>query len=438
MDERKKVLDYLWKNGIVATPEDVDRILKNGGIKYFEEKMKKPEPLVKNYEIIKSREYFEASTGKSDSFRKLFQDRFVKIKRILQSRVSVGSSVDIEFAKMHEGETTVIAMVMNIRESKYGYVLELEDLTGSITAYADQATGQTILPDDIIGVKGNLRNGRLYVKEVTYPGIDNAQKKEKIVDSDSAIVFISDTHVGSKMFMENEFERFIDWLNTSESGKRVKYLIISGDLVDGIGIYPGQEKDLEIEDIYQQYSKLSRLFEKMRGDIVKFLIPGNHDMVRMAEPQPPLSREIRSMFDENSIFLSNPAYISIEGVRILLYHGMSLNDLMDLIRGMRYDNAIKMMEEILKRRHLSPFYGRNVPVAPMPEDFMVIEEVPDIFVTGHIHVHRIGVHHGVLLLNASAWQRQTEYQKMHNFVPDPCKVTIKFLNKPGFSVLDFK
>ncbi len=208
--------------------------------------------------------------------------------------------------------------------------------------------------------------------------------------------------------------------------------------MDGIGIYPGQEKDLEMDDIYEQYSKLADLLNLLNNEINIFLIPGNHDLVRIAEPQPVLPKEIRSMFNDNVRFLSNPSYISIEGMKILLYHGMSLNDLMDLIRGMKYDNVLKMMEELLKRRHLAPFYGRNVPLAPTPEDFMVIEEVPDIFVTGHIHVHRTGIYHGVLLLNASTWQKQTDYQRMHNFVPDPCKVTIKFLNKPGFSVLDFK
>ncbi len=431
MNERRKVLEMLWKNGIIATPEELDRIMKNGATNYTIKKET-------GYEILKSRDLFEASTGKSESFRKLFQDRYTKIKRILQSRVSVSSPVDVEFAKISEGEVTVIAMVMDVRESRYGYIMEIEDLSGSITAYAENAIGERILPDDILAIKGNVKNGKFYVKEVIYPDVDNAQKKEKIVESENAIAFISDTHVGSRMFMEENFSRFIGWLNSSDSGKRVKYLVISGDLVDGIGIYPGQEKDLELGDIYDQYSKLSYFLEKIRKDVTIFLSPGNHDLVRISEPQPSLPQDVRKMFPDNVVFLSNPSYISIEGVKVLIYHGASLNDFIDLIKGMKYDNAIKMMEEILKRRHLAPFYGRNVPLAPMLEDFMVIEEIPDIFVTGHIHVHKTGIYHGTLLLNASAWQKQTDYQKMHNFVPDPAKVTLKFLNKPGFSVIDFK
>jgi hypothetical protein len=81
MDERREILDYLWKNGIVPTPDELDKIIKNGGIEYVRGRMEKRREKVDEIEIIKSREYFEATSGKSDSFKKLFQDRYVKIKK---------------------------------------------------------------------------------------------------------------------------------------------------------------------------------------------------------------------------------------------------------------------------------------------------------------------------------------------------------------------
>ncbi|MEM0185389.1 MAG: hypothetical protein QXP00_05800, partial [Thermoplasmata archaeon] len=89
MDERKKVLDFLWNNGIIATPDLMEKIMKNGGLSYAQELIKKDDSRISNYEILKSRDIFEASAGKSESFRKLFQDRYIKIKKILQARVSV-------------------------------------------------------------------------------------------------------------------------------------------------------------------------------------------------------------------------------------------------------------------------------------------------------------------------------------------------------------
>jgi len=439
MNNKKEILELLWKNGIVATPSDVERIMKNGGINYAIESFSKKEKIEKNYEIIKSREVFEATAGKVESFKKLFQDRYKKIRKILQSRVSVSSVVDIEFAKKNEGEETIIAMVLDKRESKFGYMFELEDLSGNIVAFSDQNIGKDILPDDIIAIKGIVRNGKLTIKDVTYPGIDNINRKEKILDSENGIAFISDVHVGSKMFLRENFINFINWLNSNNDDvKKIKYLVIAGDLVDGIGIYPNQEKDLELDDIYDQYSELADLIGRIRDDITIFMIPGNHDLVRIAEPQPTLGQDIKSLFNKNTIFLSNPAYISIEGFRTLIYHGASLNDLMDLIKGMKLEMADRMMIELLKRRHLAPFYGRNVPIVPLEEDFMVIDEIPDMFVTGHIHVHKKANYYGTLLLNASTWQKQTDYQKMHNFNPDPCIVSIKYLNQPGLREKDFK
>jgi DNA polymerase II small subunit len=120
-----------------------------------------------------------------------------------------------------------------------------------------------------------------------------------------------------------------------------------------------------------------------------------------------------------------------------MYHGGSLNDIAELIPGMKYNIADKMMMELIKRRHLTPVYGNKVPIVPTSRDLMVIKEIPDLFVTGHIHTYSATVINGIEIVNASAWQAQTSYQKMLNFYPDPGKVAIKQLNKLGVSTLQF-
>src|SRR5205807_2432588 len=73
-------------------------------------------------------------------------------------------------------------------------------------------------------------------------------------------VLISDVRVGSKVFMEDACGRVLGWLRGEVGGPdqrhiadRVKYVLIGGDLVDGIGVYPRQEVDLKVADIYEQY-----------------------------------------------------------------------------------------------------------------------------------------------------------------------------------------
>jgi DNA polymerase II small subunit len=68
---------------------------------------------------------------------------------------------------------------------------------------------------------------------------------------------------------------------------------------------------------------------------------------------------------------------------------------------------------------------------------MVIERVPDIFVTGHIHKTDVKTYRSVLLIQASAWQSQTPFQKMMNLVPDPAKVVVVDLQNLNTKVLNF-
>ncbi|MBS3782493.1 MAG: metallophosphoesterase family protein, partial [Candidatus Thermoplasmatota archaeon] len=173
-----------------------------------------------------------------------------------------------------------------------------------------------------------------------------------------------------------------------------------------------------------QYREAARLFKAIRDDLTIITIPGNHDIVRNAEPQPRLPEEIREMFPENVLFFGNPSLIELEGVKILMYHGNSINDLSDMLPQVTQESPITAQREMLKRRHLVPVYGKKTSIAPEEKDHLAIEEVPDIFVTGHIHRCAVDDYHGTVLVNASSWQTQTEYQKMRDIHPEPAKVTI--------------
>ena len=71
---------------------------------------------------------------------------------------------------------------------------------------------------------------------------------------------------------------------------KVKYLFISGDIVDGIGIYPNQEKELIIKDVFKQYEMFRDFVEQVPDYIEIFACPGNHDAVRRGEPMPALGK----------------------------------------------------------------------------------------------------------------------------------------------------
>jgi DNA polymerase II small subunit len=167
------------------------------------------------------------------------------------------------------------------------------------------------------------------------------------------------------------------------------------------------------------------------------MLPGNHDAVRPAEPQPTFPEEVRNLFSENVTFLGNPSYFSIDGIQILAYHGRSMDDFIKALPSLDYSKAKKIMVQMLKKRHLVPIYGGRTPIAPEHKDYLVIDRIPDIFVTGHGHATDFGTYKSVTLINASCWQSQTKFQKMHNFVPDPAKVILVNLATGKAQIRDF-
>jgi DNA polymerase II small subunit len=69
---------------------------------------------------------------------------------------------------------------------------------------------------------------------------------------------------------------------------------------------------------------------------------------------------------------------------------------------------------------------------------MVIERIPDIFHTGHIHVERHETYRGVLSVNSGAWQGQTAFQKKMGLEPTPGIVPIVDLQTLQVFTVNFK
>ena len=459
MSQRERIVNALLDKGIVVDPDVLEHIIKRGGMDYLTEfvekygsykfvsvetlqkdgnfhkevikrgveksNMTRPEAYEHewNLEILIDPKSLTAVEGKIDDFALLFQNRFRRLSILLRRRPQFHGAVDIK--NLRDGRAAVIGMVLERRMTSTGKIIfTLEDYTGITQCLY---SGDTfILNDEVIGVIGSYSSSKnmIYVDEIVRPGILPVNRDRRIEEPIS-VAIISDTHIGSKTFLKKRWEKFLKWLKSGKDGSEgIKYLIIDGDLVDGIGVYPNQERELEITDIFKQYEILAKYINDLPDYLKVIIIPGNHDIVRVAEPQPPLPREIEKMFNGNTILLSNPSLLSIHGYRFLLYHGASLNNIVELFPGISYENAVEAMKLLIDMRHLSPVYGEKVPLAPLPRDFLVIDTQPDVFITGHVHTFAYAKYKGIHLLNASTWQSQTLYQKMMNFKPDPGKVAI--------------
>lgn len=366
--------------------------------------------------------------GTIKDFKKYFNHRFRTLGSMIRQRREMGRCIDISKARKKTTEMKFVCIVNSVKDTKSGHkIIEVEDGTdvASVLVLQSAIGGENIVPDEVIGIIGKSGKQDLIIADrVVRPDIPSRRGFMGCEDPVS-VAFVSDTHVGSNTFMQEKWEKFMAWMNNGdEISSSIKYMVIPGDVVDGIGIYPRQDEELSIHNIYEQYEELARLLEDVPDYVQIIICPGNHDAVRPAEPQPALPSNIRKLFPSDVVFAGNPSTITLHGVEVLVYHGRSIDDFIGSVPSLTYENPLESMREMLKKRHLAPTYGGKTPIAPESEDHLVIDTVPDIFVTGHVHWVGVDEYKGVKLVNASAWQSQTSYQKMRNIDPIPAMVPI--------------
>jgi DNA polymerase II small subunit len=395
-----------------------------------------------------------STSGTIKDYLGYFRDRFQRIEKLLRQRIDVRSATSvIEAIKAPaNAKLKIICMVTGKRESKHRIILNVEDLQANATVLVPQNAppqltkkAQSLLLDQVVCVSViKTRSNLLIADDITLPDI--APKPPHKSPIPVYAVLTSDMHIGSTQFQREAFNRFILWLNGKygnekmrEIASHVKYVLIAGDIVDGIGIYPNQIKELAVKNIYEQYELAANYIEQIPDYIEVIITPGNHDATRKALPQPAISNAFLKTLQETRKVHSfgNPCTLGLHNVEITLYHGRSLDDIISTIPNMAYTHPEKAMKLLLQTRHLAPVYGGKTPLSPENRDFLVIERVPDIFHAGHVHTLRYTNYRGVLVVNSGAWQGQTEYMRRLGFVPTPGKAPVVNLQSLETTTLSF-
>lgn len=438
-----------YNPGTDTKPEKIEDIKNTKKYSIYKRNMEKTN-VKYDFKILQDTSKKSYTSGEISNLISYFESRYEKESKILLQRPELKLAQKIEEIGKDQSDLALILMVNEVRTTKKGHkLIEFEDDTGQIPVLFSKDNAELIseaeklVKDEVVGILATKMSGdnKLAIaNQIIHPDVPRIPQ----IKMDFGIVFLSDVHIGSKTFLPEAFERFIMWINCEygneeqvEIAKNVKYLIIGGDIVDGIGVYPNQEKELEIKDIRQQYDKAASYLGQIRNDIKIIISPGNHDASRVAEPQPAVPEKYASTLYEldNVEFISNPGYVSLDGVKVLIYHGRSFDDLAMSVKGFSHERNDILMEELLKKRHLAPIYGDRTPLASELEDYLVIEDVPHVFHTGHVHINTHRVYNGIHLINSGTFQTQTEFQKIYNIVPTPAEVPI--LDKGVYKQLKF-
>ncbi len=394
------------------------------------------------------------SNGTLDEYILYFQDRFKRIERLLRQRMDVKAATSISEALKSPPKTKlkIICMLTEKRDSKNNTILLVEDLHASATVLVSQKALEDVkkkalllLPDQVVCIAVvKTRTNLLMAEDIIFPEV--GKKPPQRAQERVYAVFTSDIHMGSTKFTKEAFRRFILWLKGKygslemrEIASRVKYVLIAGDIVDGVGIYPDQQRELTIRDVRKQYKFAIKYLEKIPEYIEIVLSPGNHDASRKSLPQPAIPKEYLSTIQgkKNIHSVGSPCLLSVHGVEVLMYHGRSLDDIIAVIPGMDHQHPEKSMRLLLQGRHLAPVYGGKTMLSPENKDYLVIEKVPDIFHAGHVHVNGLCNYRGVLVINSGGWQEQTDYMEKLGLVPTPGKVPVVNLQTMETTLLSF-
>src|SRR3989339_185617 len=244
-------------------------------------------------------------------FVNFFKSRLNEMKNFLQDNSELNNLVSINKISGKKQNISIIGMVYSKKVTKNkNMLIEIEDSTGRITILINKdkedlyKKAEDIALDSIIGLKGSGSKELFFVSEIIFPEANLNERKR--ADFEEYALFLGDLHFGSKLFLV-------------------------GDLVTGVGNYPNQENDLEIQDLEQQFIHLAKILNTIRKDIKIIISPGNHDGVRLMEPQPMLDEKYAwPIYEiENVIITTNPSTVNIgsregfQGFDVLAYHGFS-------------------------------------------------------------------------------------------------------------------
>ena len=476
------IIDELVDRGVLVSPELIEQnydeeiikevvdffgddldVLDTELLKNYLSKQKKVKK--NNIEIVK--EYKgEAKKREYNDFVGVFNLRFKNTMNLLRSRQELSqiSSISRLKSKNQNERVAIIGMVLEKSFTKnQNIILNLEDQTGTFTVIIRKTDdnldlfniAQDLQLDEIIGVTGVILNQAIFADSIIFPDVPISNELKKQPDEEYA-VFIGDQHFGSKVFLKKSFEKFLSWINGeigSETqrniAKKVKYVIMSGDIIEGAGTYPGQQDDLEILDVEKQYEEAAKYLKKIPSHIQMITISGNHDVGRLAEPQEkPYMEVAKSLYELPNLKLStNPCTINIgktddfPGFNIMIYHGGSLIYYSENIPSIRAQGGQKKVDLIMKfmlqRRHLAPTHGSTLIIPDPKEDHLFIENVPDFLITGHIHRASVANYRNVTMINTSCWTETTEDQIKRGLQPQPARVTIVNLKTREVKLMNF-
>ena len=172
-------------------------------------------------------------------FTLYFNRRLQYFTELLKNRIQSENIVRIDKLKDLYGsnsQVTIIGLIADISQTKNGhYMISIEDKSGTIKCFTNKEKTDMIKQiqrfclDEGIGVKGKVGKEIIWVDEFIVPSPPNSVELKK-TEKEEYVVFISDLHFGAKVFVDDAFSRFIDFINSQTKSKKLNEIAKKGQI----------------------------------------------------------------------------------------------------------------------------------------------------------------------------------------------------------------
>jgi len=344
----KEIIDKFMKRGFLLS-KDALEFLKTKDDVYINDVVRRinsDKTILDKEDVVLEEEYKILKCLKevpneltTEDFLSFYKSKYEKMRRIVRERMNK-EFVSINKLSNFRNEVWVMGIVKDIYKKDEKTILELEDVTGYVPITFDFKDVEGVDLDDFIVVRAVGTKKMLFGKKILFPDIP---LREPVFGKGRGC-FISDIHLNEAP--SKDFSFFLEWFQSHD----IDYLFIAGDIGD--------------VTLFQELIKTIP-YRKV------FVIPGNVD--KKEYPSLPLNVE-----GNNIVSLSNPAMVEINGLKILIIHDFNLT--------------------FLKKRYLHSGQPKRI----LKEDFLVLEDVPDVVHYGHTHEPLIRNYKSVTIVNSGS------------------------------------
>lgn len=362
-------------------------------------------PIEVHFNVIFDSSKYINPTG---NFNSLFINRFEKLREIWNFRIGPKELTDIASLKRirYQRPRLIGGLVVEKRFENSKFYIKVEDLTGEIEVEVPKSEFSEIeeVVNDVFLVLEVERGERGFMaKNILL--LDIPSKRLRTAEEDLYVAVLSDLHLGSPKFERELFLEILNWLAEPEEKikDRLCCVFFLGDIISS-------SEGRSIRSLYSEFFNYLRI---LPPSLHKVVIPGEDDATRLALPQPAISSYylVGSGNIANLHLIGNPSYVSINGVKFLCYHGQGLDDIASQISFSTSVEPARLGRVLLKHRHLAPIYGGSTPIAPEKEDLLVVSDVPDVFLIGHVHYPSEDFYKNVLIITTSSLTTDTRIER---------------------------